>query len=240
MQVKSFSNAQLEQACQQQLFTLDRKISSASLKIEDIGDYIPGCVMVQDLATQTNLYMNKSGCDILGHNRHELAALGPEYYKRFFPEEEIAAIMPGVLHLMHAQDTDRVVGFYQRVRKSAAHEYKWYYTCSKLIAAPTGKTCTIINIANPVNSLGERIKGARAVIGGKEYTQNRHPRFARLTNREKEVLRHLALGRSAREIAEMLAISANTVHAHHSNICNKLQINTYAGLVEFAAQFDLN
>ena len=241
MQIKALDNQRLRQACQQQLFTLERKLRTANLKIEDIGDFIPGNVMVQDVSLRKNLYMNKCGCEILGHCREELEALGPDYFKVFFPEEETAIFLPEILRIYHAQNTDEVFGFFQRVRRSAAHDYRWYYTCSKLVApAPGQKTHRIINIANEVNSLGKIVKRSGLVVEEKDFNKKNYPSFAALTVREKEILRYLALGNTPKEIAEILSISRNTVHSHHNNICNKLQINSYAGLVRFACSFDLN
>lgn len=47
---------------------------------------------------------------------------------------------------------------------------------------------------------------------------------ADLTEREQEVLRHLALGRTNHEIAERLSVSDETVKTHVGNILTKLQL----------------
>ncbi len=48
--------------------------------------------------------------------------------------------------------------------------------------------------------------------------------FSELTERELEVLRQVAAGKSNREIAEALVISEKTVKSHISNILSKLQL----------------
>ncbi|MDS4022541.1 MAG: response regulator transcription factor [Candidatus Competibacter sp.] len=55
-----------------------------------------------------------------------------------------------------------------------------------------------------------------------------------LSDREIEVLRLLARGRRAREIAEILAISAKTVETYRGRIMLKLGIDNLAELVKFA------
>jgi DNA-binding NarL/FixJ family response regulator len=45
-----------------------------------------------------------------------------------------------------------------------------------------------------------------------------------LTEREEEVLGHLAVGRRDREIAELLFISRKTVSVHVSNLLRKLEV----------------
>ncbi len=57
---------------------------------------------------------------------------------------------------------------------------------------------------------------------------------ARLTSRELEVLRLLALGQTDREIAEALYVSLRTAHGHVGNILAKLGVNTRTAAVTTA------
>lgn len=56
----------------------------------------------------------------------------------------------------------------------------------------------------------------------------------KLSRRETEVLRHIAEGRSSKEIAEVLFISVRTVETHRSNILHKLELQNTAQLVRYA------
>lgn len=56
----------------------------------------------------------------------------------------------------------------------------------------------------------------------------------RLTNREREVLVHIADGMSNKEIAQLLSIGVRTVETHRERIMRKLDIHTIAGLTRFA------
>jgi response regulator RpfG family c-di-GMP phosphodiesterase/DNA-binding CsgD family transcriptional regulator len=62
---------------------------------------------------------------------------------------------------------------------------------------------------------------------------------AGLTDREVEVLRLLARGRSNREIAAGLHVSAATVHTHLINVYGKAGVKTRAGATLFALEHDL-
>ena len=55
-----------------------------------------------------------------------------------------------------------------------------------------------------------------------------------LTDRETEVLQHLAEGASNQEIADALSISVNTVARHRENIMHKLNLHSRAELVKYA------
>ena len=61
----------------------------------------------------------------------------------------------------------------------------------------------------------------------------------RLTEREKEVLRLIAEGKSSKEIAEMLCLSVKTVMAHRTNIMEKLDIHSRTELVKYAIRHGL-
>ncbi len=60
------------------------------------------------------------------------------------------------------------------------------------------------------------------------------PDAARLTNREREVLTHIAEGLSNKEIAVKLGVGVRTVETHRERIMRKLDIHTVAGLTKYA------
>jgi DNA-binding NarL/FixJ family response regulator len=55
-----------------------------------------------------------------------------------------------------------------------------------------------------------------------------------LSNREQDVLNHIVEGRSSKEIARLLKLSARTVETHRQTIKRKLGIDSSAGLVKWA------
>ncbi len=65
--------------------------------------------------------------------------------------------------------------------------------------------------------------------GGQEGSE-----LARLTPRQREILQLIAEGRSVRDIAERLALSAKTVETHRSQLMQRLDIYDVPGLVRFA------
>jgi DNA-binding CsgD family transcriptional regulator len=60
-----------------------------------------------------------------------------------------------------------------------------------------------------------------------------------LTDREVDVLRHLARGMSNKQIAKALFVSDATVHTHVINVYGKIGVNTRAGATLFAIENDL-
>jgi DNA-binding CsgD family transcriptional regulator len=59
-----------------------------------------------------------------------------------------------------------------------------------------------------------------------------------LTTREKQVLNIIGKGRTTKQIAEELGLSAATVGNHRKHICKKLGLHSTAELVAFAARND--
>ena len=60
--------------------------------------------------------------------------------------------------------------------------------------------------------------------------------YETLTDREKQVLKLVAEGKTNKEIAEILTISVKTAMAHRANIADKLGIHNRAELIKFALQ----
>jgi len=60
--------------------------------------------------------------------------------------------------------------------------------------------------------------------------------FDNLTDREREVLTHIAQGESNQEIADALCISVKTVNRHRENIMGKLNLHSRVELVHYAIE----
>ena len=61
----------------------------------------------------------------------------------------------------------------------------------------------------------------------------------RLTSRQREILQLLAEGKTTKEIARMLSISAKTVETHRAQVMERLDIHDLTGLVRYAIRVGL-
>jgi DNA-binding NarL/FixJ family response regulator len=61
----------------------------------------------------------------------------------------------------------------------------------------------------------------------------------RLTPRQRQVLQHVAEGKTSKQIAKQLGISVKTAEAHRSTLMNALDIHEVAGLVRYAIRVGL-
>jgi two-component system, NarL family, response regulator NreC len=78
-------------------------------------------------------------------------------------------------------------------------------------------------------SLGARLAAAEAEAQARAEADP-------LSEREREVLRLLALGHTNQEIAKMLYISVRTAETHRSHIMQKLRLSSRAELVHYAVE----
>jgi two-component system response regulator NreC len=76
--------------------------------------------------------------------------------------------------------------------------------------------------------------GAR--LASVESEERRRAERDPLSDREREVLRLLALGHTNQEIARMLYISVRTAETHRAHIMQKLRLQTRADLVRYAIE----
>ena len=95
--------------------------------------------------------------------------------------------------------------------------------------------------AELVAAIREVAKGGRYVhptLGARlieaEASERRRAEEDPLSDREREVLKLLALGQTNQEIAAMLFISVRTAETHRAHIMQKLQLSNRADLVRYA------
>lgn len=225
---------------QSDLFCLGNQVDKQSLTLTDLCDYIPGSVMIQDLDAMTNLYMNKFGCDILHQSSEELTSLGAEYFRKFFPAEELLAQKAALTEFLALNDPGKVHSFLQRVRPDVNTEYNWYFTSSRLIIAPENPSTTnLVHIAVPVNTLNLAGYRISKMVAHDDYIRRNFHRYNALSIREKEIIVLIVEGKSSYEIATLLFRSIHTINTHRKNIIHKLEVNSLAGLIKFAVAFNL-
>lgn len=215
------------------------QITNQILNINDLGDYIPGSVMVQNLGSMVNAYMNKFGCDILRKSSEEIKLMGPDYFARYFPPEELQFFKKELLLFIAEDDRTKLHSFIQRVRSDVDAEYKWYYTTSRLVDAEDYSSVNLINISVPINMLNNAGKRMRNLIDSDEYMRKNYQCFGQLSIREKEIIKMIVEGKSSQEIACTLFRSIHTVNTHRKNIIHKLGVNSLAELIKFAVAFNL-
>ena len=110
------------------------------------------------------------------------------------------------------------------------------------------KSASMSDLVEAVRRLaaGEQLLSQQEVIEalrfiGRERESNREAQLAsaRLTPREREVLKALAEGSSDKEIAQQLHVGVGTVHSHVTNILSKLEVSSRLQALVFAVRHGL-
>ena len=87
------------------------------------------------------------------------------------------------------------------------------------------------------NTQGENVSSSHFSLftsNHQEEPSTLHQENEALSDREREVIRQVAMGLSNKEIAERMFIAVNTVMTHRRNISRKLDIHSAAGLTIYA------
>jgi two-component system, NarL family, response regulator NreC len=93
----------------------------------------------------------------------------------------------------------------------------------------------LLTAVRTANEGGVYLYPSLAKLLVKDYLAGEHPdQLDGLTEREQEILAHLAEGASNEAIAETLNISQKTVSRHRENIMRKLNLHSRADLVKYA------
>lgn len=97
----------------------------------------------------------------------------------------------------------------------------------------------LIDAIKTVNSGGKYLTGiVSQILVENVVKSNNNPTTKTsehtISEREKEIIKYIALGHLNKEIADKLAISIRTVEAHKSNILKKLNLNSKADLIIYA------
>ena len=93
-------------------------------------------------------------------------------------------------------------------------------------------------VVGAVRAVAEGERYVHPSLGAKRYAaeaeERRRAERDPLSDREREILRLLALGHTNQEIAKMLFISVRTAETHRAHIMQKLQLSSRAELVRYA------
>jgi DNA-binding CsgD family transcriptional regulator len=216
-------------------------IDNSLNEIIPIAEKLPGVVIIHDLRDWSVLYMCGKGLKELNISLEEVTKLSmQEYHARFFNEEDFKDYAPKIFTLMENNNTNDAITFFQQVRVSDDKDWTWHMSSMKILAHDTeGKPLLSITMAFPIDSMHRMTAKASRLLKENNFLRKNFHIYSKLGKRELEVLRLLALGKSANEISETLYLSIHTIETHRKNIRQKLGANSHYDLSEYARAFDL-
>jgi DNA-binding CsgD family transcriptional regulator len=208
--------------------------------VQTFEEEFPSVFIIHDLVTNKVVYMSKRGRDVLGVTLDEIRLSTPEYTSKYFNEEDATYYVPKIFGLIERNEQDEAVSFFQQVRPSPQHNWDWYLSSTKVFLRDENEKPRLVitlavkvDVEHPIS-----IKVSR-LLEENNFFRNNRQLFSTLTNREKEILKLMALGQSSMEISARLHISEATANTHRRNIRNKIKAESNYDITRFARAFDL-
>lgn len=218
----------------------ESRIESSIKEVSSFAEMLPAVIVVHELPEFKLRYMSPLGLQLLGLEWDDVKGMsGEEYHHRFFNPEFAEHSVPLLLDLIK-KNTDEAISFFQQVRTSQEREWDWYMSVIRILARDdSGSPLLSITVAMKIDPENYFTAKASRLLEENRFLRNNHEKFSRLTPREREVLRLLALGKSAVEIAREVNITPATAETHRKKIKQKLEARNSYDLSQFARAFDL-
>ncbi|MFD2785646.1 response regulator transcription factor [Hymenobacter rubripertinctus] len=209
-------------------------------EIAATADQYPAVVIIHHVPTQTVRYMSEWGLQLLGATLAELRALGPAFSTAYFNPVESADYTARAFQLMGEKGGFEVATFYQEVRTTERPGWSLYLTSLRqLLVDHEGNLLLLMALAVPLHPDNHFATKVQRLLEENQFLRQHAALFATLSKRERDILRLLALGKSAPEIAEELCISEHTASTHRRNLRQKLGASSTFELGQYARAFDL-
>ncbi len=219
------------------------KILAKIKAIDAVANDFPGVIVVNNIQSYGSvIYMSPRGLKQLGVTLRELQAVGGmDYHEKFFNPEYAQEYIPKVFELLERNNADESISFFQQVRKSpGSNEYIWHMSSLKILMHDVkGNPLLCVTTSHAINPEHEPSQKVSKLLDQNNLLRQKYQLYARLSRREREILKHIALGKSSADIAAELFISAATAETHRRNIRQKLKAFTSYELTQYAQAFDL-
>jgi len=218
--------------------------SMSDRDIEEVGrlaDLFPLVIIIHQLPELKIRYMSNHGLRLIGKTWDDVDRMSyQEFMDTYFNPEHFQETSDRIVGLLSSDVHDDFISYFQQVRTSQTREWDWYLNTSKVLLRDQNyQPVLLITTAMRINPEDDFISKAARLLEENAFIKNNYSSFASLGPREKEVLKLLALGKTASEIGDMLSISVATAETHRKNIKKKLGTGNIYELSMYARAFDL-
>jgi len=218
----------------------NQEVANCLKRVDSYANEIPAVIMLHNMQDLSIVYMSKRGRNILGVSLQDLVNMGTDYHTTFFNEDEIKEQVPKMIGFLERNNDDELIALFQQVRRNKHFPWTWYCTSVKIFSRDqNGKPLLIMSISIPIDPDHHLSHKVSRLLEENNFLRKNSNKFHKLSSREKEVLRLLALGKTSQEISEEIHISPLTVDTHRKNIKQKLGSITTYEMGQYARAFDL-
>ena len=220
---------------------LELQITEKIAEIKQVADQLPGVIIIHRMPHFSLEYMSEKGLKELAVSAEEIQSLSSaEYYNRYFNPEDAEDYLPKMKGFMDKND-DKSISFFQQVKLlSRGKDWVWHFSTTRILLRDANhEPILTITTSYPVGSMQHVNNKVERLLEENNFLRNNYTLFSKLSKRECDILRLLALSKSSTEIASQLFISVATVETHRKNIRQKLNVSTAFELSQYARAFDL-
>lgn len=220
---------------------VEKIINDAVAEIAAVADKLPGVVIIHDFRDWSVVWMSDRGLTALGLTLEEVASMTVmEYHSRYFNPEDSKDYVPKLAGLLERNNDDDYCTYFQQVRTNLLEDWNWHMSSTKILAHDEeNKPLLSLTIAFPIDTMHHMTAKASRLLEENNFLRKNFHQFAKLTKRERDILKFTALGKSSADTAEALFISQLTVETHRKNIRQKLGMPSSFDLNQYARAFDL-
>ena len=223
------------------LSPIQTQINQSIEQISAVADLFPGVVLINRISDGSVAWMSERGCKTLNCCLDEITNLtADEYHSRYFNGEDAKDYLPKLIGFFERNIDDEICTFFQQVRFSKTGGWNWHMTSIKiLLRDEENRPILGITMSMPIDAMHHMAAKAERLLEENNFLRKNLHKFSLLSEREREILGLLALGKSASETSKILFIAQSTVETHRKNIKQKLGTSSYYELCEYGRAFDL-
>lgn len=199
--------------------------------LENLLDHVPALLYTHQNDIKTVNWCNRYMENITGYTMAEMGSMGLDFFKAIMHPDDFDI---AVIAQQSFQENKNVFGGVVRFRKRGTENWCWLVG----LAMPFTRTaegrvkdviCAFLDLTMAMDTNDLLAEAMREVL-----RRHNEDVLAKLTAREREIMKLAVNGLNNKEIAEALNLSRHTIETHRKNIRLKLKVRNTAELIALA------
>jgi len=223
----NFSEDEILTKNQIAMYQYTKLLNNGKLTIDELSGFFPGFLHVNSLEEVKLHFCSKKTLDFLEIDIDEVKMNGSKILKSHLHPNTFRKVSTSLCNINIGREN--VTTSYQQIRPPNTDTYKWYYSVKRILNKHES-----FSITQPISVLGKSTRLIQKFLELEPWLEKKYYPFLSLTDREREIFKLVASGKSTNRIADILFISSQTVNTHRKTIYRKLQIKSITELVRIA------
>ena len=194
-------------------------------------------IYIHELKKQQHIWTNNNFYKVIGYSDEEIKQIGSEWVKKNYHPEDVHIVTERIEYFRQNKG-DAYSGVY-RIKHKEGH-WVWVYSNAVVYKRDEkGFPELILGICIDFSDNFKTMKQFKTLYQENQQLKNQL-KIAKLTKREKEIIKLIAHGKTSQEIAETFHISKSTADNHRKHMLKKLNLHNIADLTRFATETGLS